>query len=127
MGSYKGLYSTLECSCTTRRASSILPGCNLLWPSLNSVLLMDGRNTLANNFSSRASHIFRSRHGILVLTILLPLFVSARTVIICNYKNPEEKIHLAQSCSHSSSATEHVLGIWLRQSNAAKKAIGCMF
>lgn len=27
----------------------------------------------------------------LIVTILLPLFVSAKTVIICNYKNPEEK------------------------------------
>lgn len=36
-------------------------------------------------------HIFSSRHRMMIVTFLLPLFVSARTIIICNY-NPEEKI-----------------------------------
>lgn len=57
--------------------------------------------------------------------MLLPLIVNARTGVMYNHKNTE-KLLLSQSCSHSSSVTKHLPGIWMKQSNAAKKAIGFM-
>lgn len=74
-------------------------------------------------FSGRKSFL-QSRHRLLIPSCFC-LWMQGQWFAITRAQ--KKKPLLAQTHSHSNSVTEHPLGIWPKQPNAIKKAIGFMF